>query len=651
MFLLTTALAAYPKLPTSNGFAVAVVNAANDNGVVLDRFSDHLYQVPSPDSEPTRDLLYDSYFGLEGTGWLTSADDWGVLPGTNIIWLDRSTEALTLTEYVFAPMTVDAPVLVHLLHVEGGPAVLNSLLNFHVGDTTHENERIGVVDGLLVEEGVNTGLTMRYQPLGDAVLGCTDVFSSLGALQGCPGVEGDDQVAGMQWSLDDGGWIGVVSSFGDMPELDLESLLAAEQAFWADWHVPVPEGLTPDEAQVYLQAMAFLKMGQVREPGAPHGQLLASLPASAPVGAFQHEWNIAWVRDGAYGIVALARGGHVEEAEAALAFMVRGESGLYAEEVGMDYPVSVCRYYGDGTEWSDWDDDGPNIEFDDFGLFAWAAWEVKQAGGTIPEDEVEQTLDVLVALRDDTGLLSPDSSIWERHWNGKQEHFTYSSVWGAAALTLWGRPEGDELAAAIRTHLVHDGVLVSSLEQLERGEGTLDIAAVEALNMGVVGQFGPTLDAFEALRVNGGFKRNDDGDLYDEQEWIWADLRMAEAYRRACRIEEAAALEDRVTALALANHLVIPELIAPGSDTYAGPAPMMGFGSGLYVLQLGQRGTLCEPRDTAADTGSVPSAEPDPDCGCGGGASGAALALVALVAVGRRRSYPGPDVAAPAGLP
>jgi hypothetical protein len=41
-------------------------------------------------------------------------------------------------------------------------------------------------------------------------------------------------------------------------------------------------------------------------------------------------------------------------------------------DAGVPYQISVCRYYGDGTEWSDSNTNGPNIEFDGFGLFLWA---------------------------------------------------------------------------------------------------------------------------------------------------------------------------------------------------------------------------------------------------------------------------------------
>ncbi len=97
----------YPKLVTANGYGVAVLNGSNDGGVVLDVFSDHLYQQYSADQEPTRDLLYDSYFGArvgDESGWVTSASDYALVPGTNVIEIQRSMGDVDLTEVAFAPM-------------------------------------------------------------------------------------------------------------------------------------------------------------------------------------------------------------------------------------------------------------------------------------------------------------------------------------------------------------------------------------------------------------------------------------------------------------------------------------------------------------------------------------------------------------------
>jgi hypothetical protein len=141
-------------------------------------------------------------------------------------------------------------------------------------------------------------------------------------------------------------------------------------------------------------------------------------------------------------------------------------------------------------------------------------------------------------------------------------------------------------------------VLVANLEDHQRGLPSLDLAAVEAINLGLIDPMGPeaaaSFDAWEGLRVahGNGFMRNDDGDLYDRHEWIMVDLRLAEALRRACRLDEARALEAWVIDQAAENHDMVPELMEPSTAAYAGPVPMLGFGSGLAVLGLHRRAAL-----------------------------------------------------------
>ena len=69
----------------------------------------------------------------------------------------------------------------------------------------------------------------------------------------------------------------------------------------------------------------------------------------------------------------------------------------------------MCRYYGDGTEWSDSNSDGYNVEFDGFGLFLWALDEyVKASGDTASLTEWWPTVsakvaNVLVDLQEPSG--------------------------------------------------------------------------------------------------------------------------------------------------------------------------------------------------------------------------------------------------------
>ena len=728
--------ASYPRTVTANGLGVGVVTQQAEDRVFLDRFSDRLYQQRSPTDGVVRDLLYDAYFGIrEGDGagaWLTG----GVVSpreGTNAIDIRRRDDSLVVTEVVVAPMTLDLPAVVMLLHVENAgaattaPISLFALQNFHLGDgepgSAWEAERLVWADGVLREWGDSTGLGITTLPLVAAdAAGCDAVWQAVQDGEdigpGCDAT-GDDQVAALQWAVGplapgESAIVGVVHAFtsgwstDDAPadlrawrgDLDPHELLDREAAWWSDW---IAEGtrpagdLTTDELRVHDQALVALKMGQVREDGAPYGQIPASLPASAPVGEFQHEWNITWVRDAAYAIEALTETGHHAEAQAALAFFVQpGKSGEYASYLGVsDYALSVCRAYGDGTEWSDWDDDGPNVELDNFGLFLWAFTEQVRASGDLEFARRHQdavfagVADILVETADGpTDLVTADSSIWERHWNGNQKRFTYSSLWavrgleGAAwlaaelgeadrAATYTARAEA--VRAAIVEHLVDgDGVLAGSLEELQTGGGYLDIAAVDAFAVGVLDPRSDiahaSLDRYLsdlAVASGGGLFRNDDGDLYDRQEWIWADLRTAVALRRACRTDEAERLEGWVLDHALLNRLIIPELLHPETADYAGPAPMMGFGSGLWVLSLRDRAAAAEAcasdgsdgsdgsnggdgdgSDGGSDDTAASGADGTPDskgCGCASGAGPLAplpLLVGLALAVRRRRSQP-----------
>lgn len=633
-------------LVSANGRGAVVYEVDSSGYGVLSRFSDHLYQKPDAASDETWDLLYDSYFGRRAdgvAGWLTQSGGASVEEGTGIVVIDRSEGDLVITEYVFASMDLAHPGFVHLLRVEnGGAAVpdlqLFSLHNYHLGPEAGTADESLSDEGWLTEVGESTGLVMHVLPLGEADIGCDAVWQTVndgGDLGGdCPSA-GDDRVGGLQWSvgaLDAGevAWVGTVQVFSSgwdrtsVPGLvqawvasrGPEELLEDERAAWADWAGELPAGVSADEASVYRQQLAWLRMAQVREDGDAHGQIVASLPYAD--GDFTHVWNIAWARDGAYAARALAEAGHPEEAEAALAFMAQeGKSGAYVDYVGgQDYLVSLCRYYGDGTEWSDEDDNGPNIELDDWGLYLWALRGAVAARASTERvaAALDGVADPLVGVIDETGLIQADSSIWERHWNGNQKHFSYSSAWAVRGLRdaaelaeLVGdgradayRETADGIAAAMIEQLVHDDVLLGNAE--EDPGAALDLAAVDAFGNGAVEGLAmdASLAAWEALRVaTGGFHRNDDGDSYDEQEWIFVDLRLAEALFRDCRTTEAQALLDHVTAVALDNQLVLPELLDPSTGEVEGPAPMIGFGAGVYALALHARADT----DCAADSG------------------------------------------------
>ncbi len=691
----------YDKLVSANGRAVVVLNGDNANGPIIDVFSDHLYQQYQEGQDETRDLLYDSYFGLGWSGgqaWLTSANAFAYEQGTGILAIDRSQGDLNITEYVFAPLGVDVPGFVHLLRVENAGAAepdlhVYSLHNFHLGqdsdgDGAHDDDEALWVDtdengwAVLSEQGASTGLGMRYLPLERPFrYGCQDVWAAVddgGELDGNCGTAsapwgGDDRVGALQWdeAVDAGqaAWFGSFQAFfSDFDSDDVgsevrawiskrspEQLLDDERDAWEAWLAQgtVPDSLTEDERQVYDQQLVVLKMGQVVEEGDAYGQLPASLPLAAGEGGFAHTWNIAWVRDGAYAIRGLTEAGYLDEAQAALGFLLQDKAGDYSDYVqGLDYSVSVCRCYGDGSEWSDSDHNGPNVEFDNFGLLLWALGEWVDQGGDIAfvrerEEEIfDKLADVLAQLveqeSDGQGLIIADSSIWERHWNGQQKHFTYSSTWAVRGLreaadlaeTLGNTDRADhyrEVANGVAEAMCRwlrdeDGALAGNLEELQQGWGYDDLAAVDAFNNGNLDAAGEVATASfarwdEHLAVNSGhgYRRNDDGDAYDLQEWVMVDLRMAEARRRGCDTEAGQAIEDWITEQALENHLIIPELMDPDSGDYNGPAPMMGFGAGMYVLALHNRDDAAEDcaDGVAYDCGDTPVDTDEPgDSNC-----------------------------------
>jgi hypothetical protein len=595
----------FEELVTSNGYGAGHFSVRDRK---VSTFFPHLYRQYDEGEPIVRDWLFDAYFGLRrgSATWFPEIELDAVryMPGTGIIEVQQTIptdgEPLRATQYVFAPFDVDLPAEVMLLRLEntansplGGFAAF-SLHNFHVGDGDEhlEDEVFERLPGRgWLEKGASGELLyLRSLVAPDGYAAGSGPESPFSLMKGGADFEdtstgelppADDVAAGFQFNVPAGLepgesiWFGVVMAgsddadenslretvdtwVGDRPP---EEILAEAQADWDAYQstgdAQTPNGLSLDERAVWRQSLAMLRMGQVREPNGPqehhkpNGQILAALPKAHPAPG-EGIWNISWPRDASYAIAGLSRAGYAEAARAGLEFMLNADAGEYRDYVGHDYAISVCRYYGRGREESDWNDDGPNVEFDDFGLFLMALGEQLASPGLSDPDWWkpywpnirDRIADVLVKLQDDTGLISPDSSIWERHWNGNQKHFTFSSAVAARGLCVaaglaaeMGEPESAatyrqtvaRLRTAIRDRLVdEDGVLAGSLEELEAQSGYIDLAAVEAFNFGLLDPAGDvaeaTLDRWRMQMYDGapggygGYYRNDDGDWYDSQE-------------------------------------------------------------------------------------------------------------------------------------
>ena len=398
------------------------------------------------------------------------------------------------------------------------------------------------------------------------------------------------------------------------------------------------------------------------------GGVLASLPPG--------RWTYAWPRDGAYAIVGMALAGMHDESREALRYLLDAETNRYGHYSELDsypiiddYQISLCRHHGFGLEESDTHGDGDfNFEFDGAGLFLWALGEYTRITGdtTLLEERWPEIRDevagFLPPLIDDDGLILADSSIWEHHWFGAERKWAFTSLTAARGLCeaadlaqLMGdkasadafRADAERIRAGIQDNLTDaNGAVAQTLEELQLGHGYADAATVEAVGFHLFDPAGQiaagTLDLIvtELQTPDGpGFSRNDDawdahdlswwGSSYDSDEWVWVDLRMAVATRDAGDTVLADELLTWITEQSTANYLAIGETYDPFTADYTNNAPMVGYGSGAYIMALHHRagtytpgaacGTYEGGEDPGPDTGDTDDTGPvDPDTGDSG---------------------------------
>jgi hypothetical protein len=379
----------------------------------------------------------------------------------------------------------------------------------------------------------------------------------------------------------------------------------------------LPDRLNSNERNLAQQSIAVIKMAQVspfETGGHSRGQILASLPPG--------EWNIAWVRDGSYAILALSRLGLFEEAHNGLKFFLDAKVGNFKKYlhtdgrdygVARDYRISVCRYYGAGEEESDFNQSGPNIELDGFGLFltAYCDYMRRSRDSLLLQESyavvADQVADVILDLIASNGLIRQDSGPWERHLPGKQ--YAYTSIACAKGLAEFGALSqeagaagwyryaagANRIQAGIERLLVVGGKYVRGNVQNRRPEELeyFDGATFEAFGFGLL----KNKNLFEAhrkvyekyLRIPGlrrGFRRVNGGDSYDRSEWLFLDMRIASALIMFGERKKALRLINWVTAQSRLNNNLIAELYGERTSAYEGAVPMVGFGAGAYLLAL-----------------------------------------------------------------
>ena len=678
-------------MPTGNGHGFQIFDRRAGR---MTYFLEHPYRfvAPSGTNIPVdrttpgvgrRDLAHDMYFGVsvgDQRRWLNQiTSDVTYEAQTNIIKAVDRVDGVTFENYFYAPFGVEANVMVMMIRARGEAGQQVSVFakpNLKLGsggsrvDPSDGDEQLtwSMAEGYATETGGGGGHAL-YIPIGgidqvgmdrDAAL--YESVLNIGAIPSSDSCQGESCVFVGQrdLTLDERGeaWWGVAIVFvNDNPnhpqaaafkddrtpaavleqwrtyagERGAEELFNLTLQEWEDWRVDsAPSELNEEERKIWRQSEAVLRMGQIREPTqsnrANYGMFLAALPVG--------EWHTGWVRDGVYAIASMAMIGHDEEARIGVEFFLNAEKGVFPE-LGDQYRVSSCRYFGNGQEESDGNHAGPNLETDGWGLVLWGAsmylqyscnlaWldQTTLYGDTVFEALYQIALDIDGMIEESTGLPKAEASIWEVHWDLRKT-FTYTAAAQARGLydfaqiaALAGRDDlaMEYWAKAERMHqAMLDYLVYQPLDSLASHQGVanqdvhVDGSTVEALSWGLVTPDNPvfigTLEQYARLKTDyGGYRRlepalsltgESGANEYDLSEWILLDLRIGDMWRLVGNNARADELLEKITQGAIANDYLIPELYEPNSGEYAGVVPMVGYGAGAWQMsQLFKYGTL-----------------------------------------------------------
>ncbi len=413
------------------------------------------------------------------------------------------------------------------------------------------------------------------------------------------------------------------------------ALVKRELAEVERWRVKPPKQLSEKELHLWRQSEIMLRMAQSREPNQrgrySNGMIVAALPDGS--------WFMTWVRDMAQAAMAFVRMGHQEEARAALLayFNARPTGKMKEQTAGVDYQVSVVRYFGDGSEEPFFTNEGStNIEFDDWGEVLWLLGEYVQRHGDsgllqVPtcrgplyesaRDYVAKPLLANLEKYGDGEIVAADTSIWEERQKDKK-HFAFSTAMAIVGLHNFAEiahRKGDlHTESDLLNHLsllekgfnaafVRDGKLHGTMEEGVKND--IDGALLGVINFGVVTDpaiVRSTVERMELLKVaSGGYKRvrgiYTDPAIYEywyeKQEFLFVDFMLTELYRNIGMNAQADAMLERIVEKSAVDHNFVPEMYvaedcklfhgAVGDPT--GAIPMVGYGAGAYILNILQR--------------------------------------------------------------
>ena len=669
-------------MPTGNGHGFQIFDRREGR---ITYFLEHPYRyvAPSGTNIPIdrttpgvgrRDLAHDAYFGVSVNGshrWLNQiTDDVSYEAESNIIRATQRVGDVNFDSFYYAPFGLEANAMVMLIRARGPAGSEVSVFakpNLKLGqggsrtDPSDGGEELtwSASDNAATETGEGGGHAI-YVPIGDpdviaigrdaALYGELLDQGTVTASERCQGAS-CVFVGQRNLTLDESGeaWWGMAVLFvNDNPnhpqaaafrdernaetvlgqwrdfagDLDAKAIFEAAIAEWESWRTDTaPAELTEAEVKIWRQSEAVMRMGQIREPFQDNRRNYGMFLAALPIG----EWHTGWVRDGVYAIAGMAMTGHHEEARIGVEFFLNAEKGVFPE-LGDQYRVSSCRYFGNGQEESDGNHAGPNLETDGWGLALWGAsmylqyscdfdWlnQTTLYGDTVFEALYQIARDIDGMIEESTGLPKAEASIWEVHWDLRKT-FTYTAAAQARGLYdfaqiayLAGREDlaNEYWAKAERMHqAILDKLVYRPLDSLASHRGVanqevhVDGSTVEMLSWGLVVPDNPvfvgTLSQYDRLKTNyGGYRRlepqlsltgESGANEYDLSEWILLDLRIGDMWRLVGNNARADELLDKVTQGAIANDNLIPELYEPNSGEYAGVVPMVGYGAGAWQM-------------------------------------------------------------------
>jgi len=417
--------------------------------------------------------------------------------------------------------------------------------------------------------------------------------------------------------------------------LSAKELIGREIAEFEKWRAkPAVHFKDQMERHLWRQSETMLRIAQSREPNRAdrhgNGLIVAALP---------DVYSTPWVRDMSWATMALIQMGHRVEARAALlAYFNAQPTGKMRSAVnGADYQISVVRYFGNGAEEPFFTQEGStNIEYDDWGEVLWVLGEylhkyndsalITAATYRGPLYEVARDFVVkpLMANTEKYGdglIVAADTSIWEERQKDKK-HFAFSTAMAIVGLREFAEAAqraGDDsarrqalddaalLQKGFDSAFIRDGKLRGTLEEGIKND--IDGALIPIINFGVVRDpkvIRETVERMQLLKVaSGGYRRvrgtYTDPKIfeywYEQEEFLFVDLHLAELYRRLGRTNEANAMLNRIVGKSAADHNIIPEMyvavpcqLFPGKiGDPTGAIPMVGYGAGAYVLHLLER--------------------------------------------------------------